>query len=163
MIERRNVITAALAAAMAGTALTVQAAPGDRAVVEAMYAQIFSADGAKDVQAEAERLMAADFESIGDYSGKPKRREELARQLVMFRQLIPDLKWVPVEIIESGNRFVVRGKATGTPKGPLFGVDGAGKSFTIMSIDIHEVVNGKVARVYHIEDWAGALRQLAGK
>lgn len=154
-------IAAAACGIVAATAAT--AGPAERAVVEAMYSQIFSADGAKDVKAEAERLMAPDFESIGDYSGKAKKREELARQIEMFRQLIPDLKWTAVDIIENGNRFVVRGRATGTPKGPLFGVDGKGKSFTIMSIDIHEVVNGKVARVYHIEDWAGALRQLSAQ
>jgi len=163
MIERRTLLAAAAASTVAGTSSAVLAASGDRAVVEAMYAMILSAGGAKDVMAEAGRLMAADFESIGDFSGKPKKREELAKQIQMFHQLIPDLKWSPVDIIESGNRFVVRSRASGTPKGPFFGVDGKGKSFTIMSIDIHEVVNGKIARVYHVEDWAGALRQLSAQ
>jgi predicted ester cyclase len=53
-----------------------------------------------------------------------------------------------------------RRRATGTPTGPLFGVDGKGKSFEIMSIDIHTIEGGKIARTYHVEDWAGALRQL---
>ncbi len=132
----------------------------DRATVEAFYAQYLSASGAKDKAAEAERLLAPDFTSIGDYSGRTKSRDELSRQLTGFAQLIPDLTWKVEEILQVGNRYVVRGRASGTPKGPLFGVDGKGKSFAVMSIDIHEVANGKIVRVYHVEDWAGALAQL---
>ena len=29
------------------------------------------------------------------------------------------------------------------------------------TIDIHEVRDGRVHRVYHLEDWATALKQLA--
>jgi predicted ester cyclase len=64
---------------------------------------------------------------------------------------------------EDGDFVVVRSRATGTPKGPLFGVNGEGRSFDIMTIDIHEMKDGKIARSYHIEDWAGALQQLKGK
>lgn len=32
-----------------------------------------------------------------------------------------------------------------------------------MTIDIHTVRDGKLAVAHHVEDWAGALRQLAGK
>ena len=54
----------------------------------------------------------------------------------------------------------MRSRATGTPKGPFFGVDGKGKSFDILTIDIHTIKNGQVITTYHVEDWAGALRQL---
>ncbi|MGH6962005.1 MAG: ester cyclase [Dongiaceae bacterium] len=63
-------------------------------------------------------------------------------------------------MLRDGNRYVVRGRATGTPVKPFFGVDAGGRSFDIMSIDIHTVENGKIVRSYHVEDWAGALRQL---
>ncbi len=66
-------------------------------------------------------------------------------------------------MIEEGNRVVVRGRATGTPAGPLFGVDGKGKGFEIMSIDIHTFEDGKIVQTYHVEDWAGALRQLSAE
>ena len=58
---------------------------------------------------------------------------------------------------------VVRSRATGTPTGPLFGVDGNGRSFDILTIDIHTIEHGKITRSYHVEDWAGALQQLSGK
>ena len=77
--------------------------------------------------------------------------------------MIPDLNWAPVEMIESADRVVVRSRATGTPTGPLFGVDGQGKSFDIMAIDIHTIEGGKLVETYHVEDWAGALRQLSAE
>lgn len=132
----------------------------DRTIVEAFYTRLINPSGAQDKMAEAQRLLAPDFQSIGDYSGKAKSREELAGQLAGFAKFMPDLNWKIEEILECGNRYVVRSRASGTPKGPLFGVDGKGKSFTLMSIDIHEVVGGKIVRVFHVEDWAGALRQL---
>ena len=57
----------------------------------------------------------------------------------------------------------MRSRATGIPVAPFFGVDGQGRSFDIMTIDIHELEDGKIVRTYHVEDWAGALQQLAGK
>ena len=86
-----------------------------------------------------------------------------SNRLVGFGKLIPDLNVAVQEMIQEGNKVVVRGRMTGTPKGPMFGVDGKGKSFDIMTIDIHTVEGDKVVRTYHLEDWAGALRQLKGK
>ncbi len=103
------------------------------------------------------------WKSIGDYSGKTKIKEKFVKQLKGFSQLIPDLNWAIEEVIIDGNKVVVRSRATGTPKGPLFGVDGKGKSFDILTIDIHTVNTGKVTQTYHVEDWAGALRQLSAK
>jgi len=66
-------------------------------------------------------------------------------------------------MLQSGNKIVVRSRATGTPKDPLFGVDGKGRSFDILTIDIHTLEGGKIIKTYHVEDWAGALKQLKGK
>jgi predicted ester cyclase len=75
-------------------------------------------------------------------------------------QLIPDLGWKAEEILQVGSRVIVHGRARGTPKGPLFGVEPSGKPFEIMAIDVHTVENGKIVTTYRVEDWAGALRQL---
>jgi len=66
-------------------------------------------------------------------------------------------------VIEAGDKVIVRGRATGTPKGPMFGVDGQGRAFDILTIDIHTVKDGRIVLSHHVEDWAGALRQLSGK
>jgi ferredoxin-nitrate reductase len=62
-----------------------------------------------------------------------------------------------------GDRVIVRSEASGTPAGEFFGVPHGGKSFKLMSIDVHTIEGGKIVRSYHVEDWLGAVRQLSGK
>jgi predicted ester cyclase len=76
---------------------------------------------------------------------------------------IPDLKWQIKDVLVSGNQVTVRGEATGTPAGEFMGAPHSGKSFHVMSIDVHTLEGGKMIRSYHIEDWMGAVRQLTAK
>ena len=94
-----------------------------------------------------------------------KGAQGMLNTLAFLGQVVPDLTWVPQEIIETGdNRLVVRRLATGTPVGPFFGVDPAtGKSFEIMSIDIVTVEGGLITHIYHLEDWTGAVAQLTAE
>lgn len=133
----------------------------DKATVQTFY-DFLSNPGSESHAKVFRANVSDDWKSIGDYSGKTKSAPALIGQLAHFAKLIPDLNWKIEEMIQAGNRVIVRGRATGTPKGPLFGVDGKGKSFTIMSIDIHTLEGGKITESYHVEDWAGALRQLKG-
>lgn len=93
-----------------------------------------------------------------------KPRAEAAKTIGGFGKAIPDLKWEIKEVLVSGNRVIVRGEGSGTPAVDFMGVPHSGKSFKLMSIDIHHIENGKLAgKTYHLEDWAGALRQLSAK
>ncbi|TDR27831.1 ester cyclase [Hydromonas duriensis] len=80
-----------------------------------------------------------------------------------FAKMIPDMKWAMKDLVVSGDKVVVRGELTGTPAGEFFGVPYSGKRFTIMTMDMHTIKNGKLQKTYHLEDWAGALRQLSAK
>jgi len=132
----------------------------DRALVESFYSEVLSCTTVADLFERMAQRLAPSWESIGDYTGAKKSREQFGAQLQGFGKLIPDLAWKIEELLETGNRFIVRGRASGTPVGELFGVPPSGKRFEIMSVDIHTVEGGKIARTYHVEDWAGAIRQL---
>jgi hypothetical protein len=56
---------------------------------------------------------------------------------------------------------VVRGKATGTPTGELWGAKATGKSFSTMAIDIFTVKNGKLSSAHHVENWMTAVQQIS--
>lgn len=134
----------------------------DKQVVQKFYD--FLSNPSSSSHAEAMKGAAvAEWQSIGDYSGKVKTLDQFVGQIGGFGQLIPDMNWAVEEMLQDGNRIIVRGRATGTPNGPMFGVDGKGKSFDIMTIDIHTLEDGKIIRTYHVEDWAGALGQLSAK
>ncbi len=106
-------------------------------------------------------LLADDFESIN--TAETKGKEVLIKQVQGFWKLIPDLKWEPQEILRDGDKVVVRSVATGSPKGDFMGMslDGT-RSFRMMTIDIHTVVNGQIRRVHHLEEWMVAIKQLKG-
>lgn len=135
----------------------------EKAVVQTFYD--FLSNPASEVHAQAFKAATSDeWQSIGDYSGENKSKEAFAGQVSgFFAKLMPDLTWDVQEMIQEGNTVVVRSRASGTPKGPLFAVDGNGKSFDILTIDIHTLENGKIVQTYHVEDWAGALQQLSAK
>ncbi len=157
MLKTCIAAVAMLIVPMVGSALA-----DDKAVVQTFYD--FLSNPTSDKHAAAVKVATSEnWESVGDYSGKNKTRGKFLAQVGGFGKLIPDLNWAVEEMIQEGNRIVVRGRATGTPKGPLFGVDGGGKKFDILTIDIHTVEAGKITRTHHVEDWAGALRQLSAK
>jgi predicted ester cyclase len=107
------------------------------------------------------RILSPEFQSLSAQGSKT--RDMLIGQLAGFWRLIPDLRWEPQEVLVCGDKVTVRSVATGTPKGNFFGVETDGsRAFRIDTIDIHEVVDGVVTRVHHVEDWAAAFRQVRG-
>lgn len=116
----------------------------------------------KDVAALVTAVAAPEWRS---YAGETvsKGREEFIKQVIGFGRAIPDLAWTIKEVLVADDRIIVRSEATGTPAGELFGVPHGGRSFAIMTIDIHTVRDGKLAVAHHVEDWASAIRQLAGR
>ena len=90
-------------------------------------------------------------------------RDEVMAAIGQRLRGIPDLKWEIKEVLISGNHVIVRGEATGTPAGEMMGTPTNGKSFKLMSLDLHTIEDGKIARTYHVEDWQGAFRQVAQK
>ena len=133
-----------------------------RAIVNEFYAKALTVNAETTPTAVLERILADDFQSINSQDTKPKA--VLAKQVEGFWKLIPDLRWEPQDFVIAGDRVVVRSVASGTPRGSFMGasVDGS-RSFRIDTIDIHQLSNGRIARVHHLEDWATAIRQLSGK
>ena len=82
-------------------------------------------------------------------------RDEVIAGIGQRLKSVPDLKWEIKEVLVSGNQVTVRGEATGTPAGEFMGAPHTGKSFKLMSIDVHTSEDGKMVRSYHIEDWLG--------
>jgi predicted ester cyclase len=147
-----------LAAGPATAELTAEAA---RAIVAPFYDALNAAPG-KDVADSLGRVTAPAWVSCGT-NDACVAREQVAAAIAARHKSIPDLRWEIREVLVSGNRVIVRGEASGTPAGDFMGVPHGGKSFKLMSIDVHTVEGGRLVRSYHVEDWAGAVRQLSAK
>src|SRR5262245_22333889 len=118
---RPFVRTMVAVAALIGFASFAQA--DDRKIVEGFYAKLLNAGGSSDLEADARTILAESWESIGDYSGRTKDRATFVKQVAGFMKLLPDLSWKVEEVLQTGNRVIVRGRAKGTPKGPFFNVE----------------------------------------
>ncbi|NND40842.1 MAG: SnoaL-like domain-containing protein [Silicimonas sp.] len=151
-----------IAASIALSAIATGALADDKAAVQVFY-DLLSNPRSTEIAAEFQAVTSEDWVSIGDYSGTTESRKEFLGQVGGFGQLIPDLDWDVQAMHQDGNFVTVRSRATGTPVAPFFGVDGEGRSFDILTIDIHEIEDGVIVRSYHVEDWASALRQLSGQ
>ena len=125
----------------------------------AFYRKALTVNAETTPTAVLNEVLADDFTSFGsvDSKGKPA----LVGQVEFFWKLIPDLKWEPMELLNQGDKYVVRSIASGTPNGDFMGLPTNGtKSFSIMTIDIHKIEDGKILEVHHLEDWGTAMKQL---
>lgn len=129
-------------------------------IIEQFYGRALTVNPDTTPTAVLGDLLADDFASVNGQETKGKGT--LMQQVEGFWKLIPDLRWAVQEVLVDGDKVVVRSVASGSPKGTFMGraLDGA-RSFKIDTIDIHEVRGGRIHRVYHLEDWATALKQLA--
>lgn len=130
-------------------------------IVRPFYTKCLTVNKETNVAELMGKILADNFQSFGSADVKPKA--QLIGQIQFFWKLVPDLKWEIQDMYQDGNNVVVRSLATGTPNGDFMGLPTNGsKSFQIMTIDIHTVENGQVVKVYHLEDWPAAMKQLAG-
>ncbi len=133
------------------------------AIVAAFYQQALTVNGDTTPAAVLEKILADSFQSIN--SQETKDKATLIKQVGFFWQLIPNLVWDPQDVVigVDGKKVVVRSVATGSPKGNFMGLqlDGS-RSFKIDTTDIHEIDNGQIVRVHHLEDWATGIKQLKG-
>ncbi len=130
-------------------------------ILAPFYRQALTVNRGTDSTTVLERILADDFQSINGQEVKDKAT--LIKQVAVFWKLIPDLRWEPKDQVVEGPKAVVRAVATGTPVGSFMGIECDGsRSFCIDTTDIHEIQEGRIRRVWHLEDWATALRQLRG-
>lgn len=163
--DRVAFLGALLSGIMAFACLPVQAADlttmQGRAAIAPFY-DGFNAGPGKDIPAILINATAPDWVSCsGNNQCGP--RDKVIPGIVGLHEAIPNLKWVVKDVLVSGDKVIVRGEATGTPAKDFLGVRNNGKSFTMMSIDIHTVVHGKIVKSYHVEDLMGAVEQLRSR
>ena len=135
--------------------LTVEQA---RAIVAPLY-EALNEPTKKDVPALLAKAANPDYQSCSTNSDCLSR-DQLAGVFTALGKIIPDLHWTIKDIWTSGNQIVVRGEATGTPTGELFGVKPTGKNFKTISIDMFTVRDSKLATAYHVENWMAATEQI---
>ena len=107
-----------------------------------------------------DRILSEDWVDIPAAPGQPPGREGMKHLIVQLTTTFPDLKVTNEEILQEGNKVIVRSQLTGTQQGDFVGLAPKNRAMNIMAIDIHEFRDGKIVRTWHTEDWLTGLHQL---
>ena len=107
-----------------------------------------------------DQVLAPDWEDVPPNQGQAPGRDGFKPLITGFNKTFAGLKVTNDDIIESGDKVVVRSTIEGTQAGDFAGFPSKGLPFKTMAIDIHQFKDGKVIKTWHIEDWLGALFQM---
>lgn len=80
--------------------------------------------------------------------------------LEMMHGAMPDVKWTAEEMIEEGNKVMVRFTMTGTNTGSFMGIPPTGKSVSVTAMNIYELKDGKIVREHGLPDLFNMMAQL---
>lgn len=81
-------------------------------------------------------FLADDFVEHEQTPGLAPTKDGVLEFFRMYRAAFPDLRFDPQDVIASGDKVVVRVRATGTNTGDFMGMPATGKSMDIQLIDI---------------------------
>lgn len=93
-------------------------------------------------------------------AGTPPGLVGIKRTFAMLTTTFPDLRITIKDLIQDGDKVVVRSEITGTQQKTFLGIPASNRRMTIQAVDIHEVQHGRIVRTWHTEDWMSGLRQL---
>ncbi len=131
----------------------------EKEVVSIFYNECLTVNEKTNINEVLTKLFADDFQSRN--AKETKGKAQMIGQIGGFWKLMPDMKWEIQEMIQEGNKVVVRSEFSASPKGEFMGMNLDGtKKFKTMAIDIHTVENGQIITVYHCEEWTTAIAQL---
>ncbi|AXQ31465.1 ester cyclase [Solimonas sp. K1W22B-7] len=93
-------------------------------------------------------------------SEEPVGRAAGMKLLRWLTTVFPDFHIEIRDVIQEGNKVVVRSQITGTQAQTFAGIPSKNRRISIQAIDIHEFKDGKIVHTWHSEDWMTGLRQL---
>lgn len=100
--------------------------------------------------------VSADFTGVQGTKGP----EGFAGNVVPLINAFPDIRWEIEDLIEEGNKIVVRWKWEGTQTGQYRNIPATGKKITNTAIAIYEFKDGKIANLHVQTDRLGFLQEL---
>jgi steroid delta-isomerase-like uncharacterized protein len=107
-----------------------------------------------------DEVLTPDFIEHEETPGIAPGREGVKQFFDMMKQGFPDFRMDVEDMIEEGEKVVVRSAFTGTHTGDFMGIPATQKSVNVQVIDILRVSDGKAAEHWGIMDAASMMQQL---
>jgi len=107
-----------------------------------------------------DRILSEHWVDIPAAPGQPPGRAGAKHIIGELTTTFPDLQVTIEEILQAGNKVIVRSTITGTQRAPFMGFPAKNRTMTMQAVDIHEFHDGTIVRTWHTEDWLTGLHQL---
>lgn len=110
-------------------------------------------------------VITDDWDDIPLGPGQEPGRAGARSVIEGLNKVFGDLRIVVEEIIdargEDGNGMVgVRAKMHGVHAGEFFGIAPTGRETEVRTHDFHEIVDGRIVRTHHMEDWVSWFQRV---
>jgi predicted ester cyclase len=109
-----------------------------------------------------DELLAPDFRGHDPQDPFPERRGPMAGRetFEMYRAAFPDVRMTVEDLIEQGDRVVIRWRATGTHQGELMGLAPTRRHVEVTGIAIDRWAGDRIAETWINWDTHGLLQQI---
>lgn len=107
-----------------------------------------------------EELLADGFVEHEVVPGVPPTRDGVRYMFEMMRGAFPDYRMTVEDLLEDGDRIVVRGVMTGTHQGELFGVAATGNTVRVPFADFLRFDGGRIVEHWGVTDTGAMMQQL---
>ena len=107
-----------------------------------------------------DKILSENWVDIPAAPGQPAGPNGAKPLLAELTTTFPDLKLTVQDILQDGEKVVVRAEMAGTQNKPFMNFPTKKKKMNIQVVDIHEFKDGRIVRTWHTEDWMTGLRQL---
>ena len=122
--------------------------------------RLYDLINAQDIDAFGE-LLADDFVEHEELPGGDPTREGVKAFFRMQIAAFPDLAMTPQDVIDGGDKVVVRVRFTGTHQGEFMGIPATGRSVDVQAVDIMRCADdGLVHEHWGVFDEMAMMRQL---
>ena len=128
----------------------------DKPMVQEFYDAL---SAGTDIDATIDRYVAEDFVEHEPWPGMEPTREIPRQGFKMMRAAMPDFAVTVHEMLQDGDKVVVRATFSGTHQGELMGFPASGKQVEIPVIDIHQARDGKIVAHWGVSDMAAMMGQ----
>jgi steroid delta-isomerase-like uncharacterized protein len=107
-----------------------------------------------------DRILGENWVDIPAAPNQPAGPEGAKPLLTMLTTAFPDLTLTIKDILQDGDKVIVRAEMAGTQRREFLGFPPKNRKMAIQVVDIHEFKDGKIVRTWHTEDWMTGLHEL---
>lgn len=141
---------------LAGAALAGTVQDQNKALTQKFYDEVAN----KGNMAAADELLAEDFVDHEPFPGIGPGRDGCKQFFSMMRETFPDLNFDTKFMVAEGDKVVIYLTMSGTQKGEFMGMPASGKKFSINTIDIIRIADGKAVEHWGVTDGMTMMQQL---